>query len=923
MRTVGVKLMADVSAYVSNIKRAGMSTKDFLGNLDQAARKGNLDAVADRAGVAGLALVGMAGYAVKAAADFDKSMSAVSAATHASQGDLEQLRAAALQAGKDTAFSATEAADGITELSKAGVSTADVLNGGLKGALSLAAAGQISVGEAAETAASAMTQFKLKGDQIPHVADLLAAGAGKAQGSVHDMGAALNQSGLVAAQFGLSIEDTTGALAEFASAGLLGSDAGTSLKTMLLAIANPSKQTRDLMDSLGISFYDASGKFIGLSGVAQVLQTRMKGLTDAQRQQALGQIFGNDAIRAASILYTDGAAGADKWKKAVNDSGFAADTAAKLTDNLAGDIERLKGSVETLAIEAGGGGSSGLRVLAQALNAVVNGLVELPPVVSEGGVVLVGLAGTALLLGSGWVKLRSSTTRMLTELREVGPVGVKAASGLETTSKYAGRATAAFIGLQAVGAIISSFMTDLNPQTDAAARGLAEWNQQAELGGEAARLFGKDGDVLARSLGMYGGTGVAASISHATDATTDFIFGLGGVSSPIDDAKERVQAFDQALVTMVNNGNATKAADLVQDMATRSGISITQAKQALPGYAAALDGAGSAASGAASKTGDLNSALKVGANAQDKYATAADAAAGAARGEADALSALSLQLKAETDPVFGLLEAEHGLAQAQKDSAKAIKEHGRNSEEAKEATRKLALAAIDLTGKAGALGNTFNGEMTPALRQTLQAAGLTKAQIADVAHQFRDAKHDAQGFAQNWAANVSAPGAAAAGKQIRTLKQELTSMKTNWNVTIRQNFQTFGKPYSPAGVASGNVGGLAAGGPVYGPGTTTSDSVPMMLSRGEHVWTAAEVQAAGGQDAVARMRSSVLASRTVGPDPAPRMMPAAVGRGTVTTTVIEHRVVFDGAQGELGQLVLKAIRTSPGIRESLKQRIGV
>jgi TP901 family phage tail tape measure protein len=307
LRTVGVRLTADVSSYMSNMKRAGLATKELTGEMGKAAKSGHLDKVADRAGVAGFALVGMAAYAVKSAAAFEKSMSAVSAATHASSKDIESLRKAALQAGKDTQYSATQAADGITELSKAGVSTADILNGGLRGALSLAAAGQISVGEAAETAASAMTQFKLSGNQVPHVADLLAAAAGKAQGSVHDMGAALNQSGLVASQFGLSIEDTTGVLAEFASAGLMGSDAGTSLKTMLLALANPSKQSRDLMDELGISFYDATGKFIGMTGVAQVLQTRLKGLTQEQRNQALGQIFGNDAIRAASVLYTDGA----------------------------------------------------------------------------------------------------------------------------------------------------------------------------------------------------------------------------------------------------------------------------------------------------------------------------------------------------------------------------------------------------------------------------------------------------------------------------------------------------------------------------------------------------------------------------------------------------------------------------------------
>jgi phage-related minor tail protein len=283
LRTVGVRLTAEIADFQNKMKQAGQSTRDFKGELDRAAKKGNLDAVATQAAGLGLGLAGVAVAAIKSAADFDKAMSSVAAATHAPKAEISQLRAAALQAGKDTQYSATQAADGITELSKAGVSTADILSGGLKGALSLAAAGQLDVGKAAEIAASAMTQFKLSGDQIPHVADLLAAGAGKAQGSVTDIGFALSQSGLVAAQFGLSIEDTTGALAEFASAGLLGSDAGTSLKTMLLALANPSIQTRNEMSDLGISFYDAQGKFVGLSGVAQILQTRLKDLTVEQR----------------------------------------------------------------------------------------------------------------------------------------------------------------------------------------------------------------------------------------------------------------------------------------------------------------------------------------------------------------------------------------------------------------------------------------------------------------------------------------------------------------------------------------------------------------------------------------------------------------------------------------------------------------
>jgi hypothetical protein len=48
---------------------------------------------------------------------------------------------------------------------------------------------------------------------------------------------------------------------------------------------------------------------------------------------------------------------------------------------------------------------------------------------------------------------------------------------------------------------------------------------------------------------------------------------------------------------------------------------------------------------------------------------------------------------------------------------------------------------------------------------------------------------------------------------------------------------------------------FATGGPVFGAGTETSDDVPAWLSRGEHVWTAAEVRGAGGHGAVAALRA--------------------------------------------------------------------
>lgn len=780
LRTVGVRLTAEIGEFQSKLRAAAQTTKDFKGELDKAAKSGKLDKVADSAAIAGTGLLGLAAVAIKSAADFDKAMSAVSAATHAPKAEIDQLRAAALKAGKDTQYSATQAADGITQLSKAGVSTADILNGGLKGALSLAAAGQLDVGEAAETAASALTQFKLSGAQVPHVADLLAAAAGKAQGSVHDVGLALNQSGLVAAQFGLSIEDTTGALAEFANAGLVGSDAGTSLKTMLLAIANPSKQTKTLMDDLGISFYDATGKFIGFNGVAQVLQTRLKSLTDAQRQQALGQIFGNDAIRSASILYADGAAGVDKWKKAVNDAGYASETAQKQTDNLAGDLERLKGSLETLAIESGSGANSGLRVLTKSLNALVDQFASLPPAVGGTVTVLAGLGGATLLGLAGWVKLRRGIASAAEQMIAMGPAGEKAAGALGKVTSAAGKASLILAGLEVIELVAEHFhgaSVDVDKLTDS----LTNFTNTGKTAGELSDVFGTNLSDLGKNAqtadaathGFWGGlndlTTTIPGVHAAVDSLNEGLFGLS-----FNKAKDNMAALDQALTNyMTTTADAKKSSDLWNQVLTKSGLDTQQLAKLLPSAykevgqlnmaaeagTGSINGFSGSAAAAGSKLGDLNSALQKGADAQSKYKTEAEAVAGAARGEREAIGALFAEMKAQTDPVFALLDAQKKLKDAQKSYTDAVKAHGRKSAEARAADLDLAQAALGLQNATGNLTSTFNGKLNPAFVATLKAAGLTKGQIADVAAQFEGAKKSADKYTGKYAADVSAPGA--------------------------------------------------------------------------------------------------------------------------------------------------------------------
>src|ERR671926_75072 len=145
-RSVSIALQAQVSGFVNGVRTAQRAVSGFQAELDKSAKKrAALDQLGSSAGKVGLAAAAGFGAAISAAANFDQAMSSVEAATHESAGNMELLRKAAIKAGQDTAFSATEAASGIENLAKAGVSTKDILRGGLSGALDLAAAGSLGV----------------------------------------------------------------------------------------------------------------------------------------------------------------------------------------------------------------------------------------------------------------------------------------------------------------------------------------------------------------------------------------------------------------------------------------------------------------------------------------------------------------------------------------------------------------------------------------------------------------------------------------------------------------------------------------------------------------------------------------------------------------------------------------------------------
>lgn len=304
------------------------------------------------AGSVGAAAAVALGLAAKAASDFDAKMAELQTVSRASATQLAALRDAA-GGFADLGISASQAADAEIELSKAGLSVADITGGALRGSLALAAAGQIDVADATSIAAQAMTQFGLAGSDVGHIADLLSAGANKALGGVSDLGEGMKLAGLSAHQLGLSVDETVATLAEFAQAGLIGSQGGAAFQQMLLRLENPTAKSQELLDGLGISLYNAKGQFVGMADLAGQLQSKLGNLSQATRLSTLATIFGSRAVRAANILYQDGAKGVQEWQNKVEDSGNAVRTAAGKLNSAAGDWQKFTAEVENDAIAFG------------------------------------------------------------------------------------------------------------------------------------------------------------------------------------------------------------------------------------------------------------------------------------------------------------------------------------------------------------------------------------------------------------------------------------------------------------------------------------------------------------------------------------------------------------------------------------------
>lgn len=323
-------------------------------------------------------IVAAGGAATSVAASFDDAMSQVQGALGGASADMDGLRNLALQLGADTVFSATESAQAMVELAKGGLTEAQIKGGALAASMDLAAAGQLNLADAAATTVQMMGSFGLGAGDATRIANALAGAANASSADVSDLTQAMSQCSAQASLAGWSLEDTAAALALFADHGVKGSDAGTSLKTMLQRLAAPTDQAAEAIAAYGLNIRDSNGKMKDISGIADELTGKLGGLSDAERDAALQTIFGSDASRAAAILMQSGSEGLAKYIAATNDATAAETMANAQKGELSWALENMGGAVESASIAFGTALAPAITAVAGVIGNVAEAFASLP-----------------------------------------------------------------------------------------------------------------------------------------------------------------------------------------------------------------------------------------------------------------------------------------------------------------------------------------------------------------------------------------------------------------------------------------------------------------------------------------------------------------------------------------------------------------
>lgn len=317
------------------------------------------------------------GLAFKTTGDFETQMLKTKAVARSTDGQFKALKEQAIDLGAKTMFSAKQVAEAQFFLAAAGLKTDQIMKA-TNATLSLASAGQLELGRSAEITSNIMAQFQMPAENVNQAVDVMALAVNMSTQNMEELADAMNYLGPTAKAMGMSLEEAAAITIEMSNAGLKGSLGTRALGTSIVRLAKPTDAMANMMETLGLKFFDAKGNFVGMAGTIKQLEKSFVGLTQEQRMEALSTIFGADAIQEWSILVQNGSGTLENFTGELKNSKGAAETMAKtMQSGWAGATERMSSAWDGFLIRIGDSGlldiaTSGINYLTSLMDRLAN-----------------------------------------------------------------------------------------------------------------------------------------------------------------------------------------------------------------------------------------------------------------------------------------------------------------------------------------------------------------------------------------------------------------------------------------------------------------------------------------------------------------------------------------------------------------------
>jgi TP901 family phage tail tape measure protein len=355
-----VAVTQDVTVKIKAKDNASRVLKDLRGDVKKTFGNKSGTGAAALAGTAKAAFLGVgaaltvvsAGLisASRTGAEFEKQMSRVQALTGADKLGFEKLSELAKDLGSSTAFSASEASEGMQSLAMAGFNVSEIMES-MNDVLTTAAAAQLDLGSTADIASNIMSGFGIGAEEMGNIADVLTATFTTSNTTLASLGETMKFVGPIAHAAGADLSMVAAAAGLLGNAGLQGSLAGTALRGMFQKLAAPTKEAKDQLDKLNIELLDEKGYLKDLPDLMGEFKTGMKDLDPSEQTRLITDLVGLEGMSGFQVLLEAGPEKIGAYSRKLRGSfGLAARIAKTQTNNLDGSFKELGSTWEGLNI---------------------------------------------------------------------------------------------------------------------------------------------------------------------------------------------------------------------------------------------------------------------------------------------------------------------------------------------------------------------------------------------------------------------------------------------------------------------------------------------------------------------------------------------------------------------------------------------